>query len=132
MTITWDALWRGAAALILAIALCARPGVGAAALSVSAPPGMVAICAGGQIIYVVLEGFDLPEAEAPPAERADPCPAFAFAAAPAPPPLAARPSTVSLPAGPVLPAFARPVPRPTMRSHPPRAPPAVLAPSPAR
>lgn len=119
---------RRGSILLLALALCLKALVGPAALAAPLAPGLVAICAGGQIIYVALEGFDLPgAAEAPAPGRADPCPAFAFAAAPPPLAPAVVPIAFPRPVAALLPHRPATVVGTALRAHPPRAPPQVSA-----
>lgn len=58
-------------ALVLAMAMRVLAGPAAAA---NAPEGYVALCSGGQIIYVALDG----SGHTTPEDRADPCPAAGF------------------------------------------------------
>ncbi|WP_120500345.1 hypothetical protein [Roseovarius sp. EL26] len=69
---------RGFMAVLLAFVLALR--IVAAPVVMAAPqPGMIALCSGGQIIYVSLEsGEPVPGSET---EHSDPCPFFGITAA---------------------------------------------------
>ncbi|GMG83214.1 hypothetical protein LNKW23_24270 [Paralimibaculum aggregatum] len=121
---------RQSLALGLVVCLLVLRLVAGTALAAPKPAeeGLIALCLGGQIVYVALEGYDGPTEPGPDGgetQAADPCPWMGLGPAladaglpdlPRPAPAAAaRPRLVPPPA----PA------RTGLRAHPPRAPPAA-------
>lgn len=112
----WPALCVGVLALALALRALAAPGIAPASQT-----GLVALCLGGQIVYVALDGYEGPtepfEAPAP-----DPCPWLGFgpqALAPGPAALPGSPPRIDLPIERLLASAAAD----RARAYSPRAPP---------
>jgi hypothetical protein len=103
-----------ALALLLVFRLLLGP-----ALLPTPEPGLVPICTGARIVYVVPDGG--PGAPGP--ALSDPCPFFGFTAAPAPPGEPVAPPRYVAFSGHPVPAILSPPGRTWRAGHSPRAPP---------